>query len=57
MTMNRRLKEENSKLRFQLGLPSLDDHTYSIDSSDDAKDSGGADSRHDDINEDIDLVE
>ena len=48
MTMNRRLKEENSKLRFQLGLPSLDDHTYSIDSSDDAKDSGGANCLDDD---------
>ena len=46
--MNRKLKEENSKLRFQLGLPSLDDRTYSIDSSDDAKDSGGANCLDDD---------
>ena len=54
--MNRKLKEENSKLRFQLGLPSLDDRTYSIDSSDDAKDSGGANCL-DDINEDETLLE
>ena len=56
LAMNRKLKEENSRLRFQLGLPSLDDHTYSIDSSDDAKDSGGANCL-DDINEDETLLE
>ena len=47
--MNQRLKDENNRLREQLGLPrNEDDETISQDSSsDDQKDSGGAESRHD----------
>ena len=40
--MNKRLLDENAALRRELGLPPKQDHEFTVDSSDDENDSGGA---------------
>ncbi len=47
MEINKKLREENRQLRMQLGLPLAEEQSMDVDSSDDEKDSGGADTNQD----------